>query len=87
MTQQSAFKALSDPNRRQILKLLRGGNLSAGELAAHFEFTKATLSHHLSLLRQAGLVRVSRQGQQRIYTLNTSVVEETLSALMDILKK
>jgi len=83
--QQSLFKALADQQRRKILRLLQQGPLSAGEIAAHFDFTKATLSHHLAQLKAAELVRSQAQGQQRIYSLNTSVVEEAMSFLISIL--
>ena len=76
------FKALNDPTRRQILDLLRAGDLSAGDIAAHFDATKPTLSHHLDLLRQAGLVESYRKGQFIMYTLNTSVLDELLGWLM-----
>ncbi len=79
-----AFKALADPTRRAILERLQGGDLSAGELAEGFDITAASLSHHLSLLLQAGLVRVRREGSYRIYTLHTTVLQEVLSWLMDL---
>jgi DNA-binding transcriptional ArsR family regulator len=78
------FKALNDPTRRQILDILRKGDLSAGDIAEHFDSTKPTLSHHLDLLRQAGLVDSYRKGQFIIYTLNTSVLDEMLSWLMQL---
>jgi ArsR family transcriptional regulator len=80
----TAFKALADPTRRAILERLKGGDLSAGELAEGFALTGASLSHHLSLLLQAGLVRVRREGAFRIYTLHTTVLQEVLSWLMDL---
>ena len=85
MGQQTLFKALADIQRRRILGLLQQGPLSAGEIADHFDVTKATLSHHLSQLKAAELVRSQTKGQQRIYSLNTSVVEEAMSFLMSIL--
>ena len=85
MKQQTLFKALADGQRRQILKLLQNGPLSAGDIAGHFDVTRATLSHHLSQLKGAELVRSETRGQQRIYSLNTSVVEEAMSFLMNIL--
>lgn len=69
------FKALSDPTRRQILKLLREKDLSAGEIADQFEMTKPSISHHLNLLKQADLISDRRQGQNIYYSLNTSVFE------------
>lgn len=76
------FKALADPTRRAILDRLRDGDLNAGEIAAGFEIGKASISHHLNLLKQSGLVRVRRQGQQQIYTLHTTVFQEALQWLM-----
>jgi ArsR family transcriptional regulator, arsenate/arsenite/antimonite-responsive transcriptional repressor len=76
------FKALGDPTRRQILDLLKARDLSAGDLAAGFDMTKASVSHHLSLLKQAGLVRVRREGQHQIYTLHTTVFQEAMQWMM-----
>ena len=73
------FKALSDPARREILLLLRGGRLSAGEIARHFDMTGATLSHHLSILKKAGLVDDSKKGTFVYYEINTSVMEDILT--------
>lgn len=84
MGQQTLFKALADNQRREILRLLQRGSMSAGDIAGHFNITRATLSHHLTKLKTAGLVRSETRGQQRIYSLNTSVVEEALSYLMSI---
>ncbi|HMO36760.1 MAG TPA: autorepressor SdpR family transcription factor [Gemmatales bacterium] len=79
-----AFKALSDPTRRQILARLREeGELTAGELAEQFDMTKPTMSHHFAVLKDAGLVRSRRQGQQIMYSLNTTVMEDALGFLMD----
>jgi ArsR family transcriptional regulator, arsenate/arsenite/antimonite-responsive transcriptional repressor len=80
------FKALNDPTRRRILELLRGGDLSAGDISEHFDATKPTMSHHLDLLRQAGLVESYRKGQFIMYTLNTSVLNETVSWLIGLNK-
>ena len=77
------FKALGDPTRRQILDRLREGDLSAGDIAEGFEMTKASISHHLSLLKQAGLVRVRRDGQHQIYTLHTTVFQEAMQWMMN----
>lgn len=76
------FKALGDPTRRAILDRLREGDLNAGEIASAFEIGKASISHHLNLLKQAGLVKARRQGQQQIYTLHTTVFQEALQWLM-----
>ncbi|MDD4319552.1 MAG: autorepressor SdpR family transcription factor [Candidatus Peribacteraceae bacterium] len=74
----SVFKALSDPHRRDILKILKKGDLSVGEIATHFDFTGATLSHHLDILKRANLVVTERRGQFIFYSLNTSVLEDVL---------
>ena len=75
---QQTFKALSDPIRRDILALLRAGPMAAGEIAAHFPVSGATVSHHLSILRDAGLVLDDKQGKYIYYELNMSVVDEIL---------
>ena len=72
------FKALSDPVRREILLLLRGGRLSAGEIGSHFDMTGATISYHLSILKKAYLVEEFREKNFIYYGLNTSVVEEVM---------
>ncbi len=75
------WKALADPTRRKILELLRKRDMNAGEIAAEFEFSKPTISNHLSILKQADLVDSSKKGQNIIYSINTSVIEDILSAL------
>ncbi len=72
----SVFKALSDKNRRQILSLLKKGHLTVGEIQKHFSISAASLSHHLSILKQADLVVAERHGQFIKYALNLSVFEE-----------
>lgn len=73
------FKALNDPIRRKILELLKKrGDMSAGEIAAQFEISKPSISHHLDLLKQAGLVQVMRDGQFLYYSLNTTIIDELL---------
>jgi len=84
--QASLFTAIADIQRRKILSLLKQGELSVAQIKAHFDFSGATLSHHLNVLKQAELVRVRRQGQQRIYTLNLSVLEELLLLMNQLLK-
>lgn len=81
------FKALGDPTRRAILDRLRGGDLSAGDISHGFEIGKASISHHLNLLKAAGLVKCRRQGQQQIYTLHTTVFQEALQWLMTFFKE
>lgn len=80
----AVFEALSHPVRRRILALLKGGPRSAGELAAHFDLTKPTLSVHFNKLKQAELVAVERRGTSLIYHLNTSILEEALAGLLSL---
>ncbi|MCB0077762.1 MAG: winged helix-turn-helix transcriptional regulator [Anaerolineales bacterium] len=79
-----AFKALSDGTRRDILRLLQSGDLNAGEIASHFEMSKPSISHHLNVLKQAKLVQAERQGQEIIYSLNATVMQEFLSAFLEL---
>lgn len=75
---QETFKALGDPTRREILRLLREGAMTPGEIGARFDISGATISHHLSILRDAGLVLDDRQGKFIYYELNLTVVDEIL---------
>ena len=84
MSLQSTLRALADPIRREILNLLKGGCLSAGEIAEHFDVTPASISRHLSVLKEADLVRDRREGKFIYYDLNTSVLEETLLWLKNL---
>lgn len=72
------FKALSDKTRRKILELLKEKDMTAGEIADYFNITKASISHHLNILKQADLVSDERKGQFIYYSLNTSVFEEVI---------
>lgn len=78
------FRALADPTRRRILALLRDGDRAAGELASEFPIAFASVSHHLQVLRDAGLVLTRRDGQFIIYSLNTTVLQDALQHLMEI---
>ncbi|MHB1651531.1 MAG: autorepressor SdpR family transcription factor [Desulfitobacteriaceae bacterium] len=80
------FKALSDKTRRQIMRYLRGRDMTAGEIADKFNISKPSISRHLSILKQADLVSDRRQGQNIIYTLNTSVFEELMGWLIEMSK-
>ncbi|HET9424551.1 MAG TPA: autorepressor SdpR family transcription factor [Gemmatimonadaceae bacterium] len=80
---QSAFKALSDPTRREILKLLRDGPKTSGEIAECFPSAWATISRHLSVLREADLILSERNGQQIIYELNTTVFDDVINHLLE----
>lgn len=78
------FKALSDPTRREILRILARGERTAGELAEPFDMTKPSMSHHFAVLKEAELIRSRREGQQIYYSLNTTVVEDVLTRLWDL---
>ncbi len=78
MSLQNTMKALADPTRREILNLLKQGRLSAGEITEHFSVTGASISRHLSILREADLIRDSREGKFIFYELNASVLEEIM---------
>lgn len=78
------LKALADPIRREILNLLKQGRMSAGEITEHFEVTGASVSRHLSVLKEADLIRDTREGKFIFYDINTSVLEETLLWIADL---
>ena len=78
------FKALNDPTRREILELLKEKDLTAGEIADQFNISKPSISHHLDLLRQAGLVVSVKEGQYVYYSLNTTVMDEMLKWIISL---
>ena len=78
-----AFKALADPTRRRILELLAQGDLTAGEIAAHFDMTKPSVSHHLNILRSAALITDERRGQNIVYCLNLKMFQEAVKWFFD----
>ena len=84
MSLQNTMKALSDPTRREILNLLKSGRLSAGDIAEHFPVTGASISRHLSVLKDADLIRDTREGKFIYYDLNASVLEEILLWVKDL---
>ena len=84
MSLQSTLRALADPIRREILNLLKAGKLSAGEITDHFDVTAASISRHLSVLKEADLIRDERQGKFIFYELNASVLEEIMLWLTDL---
>lgn len=84
MSFNETMKALSDPTRRSILNLLKGGSRTAGEIAENFDMTGATISHHLTQLKKAGLIKENRQKNYIYYSLNASVLEEVLLWLNDL---
>lgn len=81
---QQTLKALADPIRREILNLLKSGRMSAGEITSHFPVTAASISRHLSVLKEADLVRDTREGQFIYYELNASVLEEIMLWITDL---
>jgi ArsR family transcriptional regulator len=78
------FKALSDGNRRKILRMLEKGNMTAGEIAEQFDISKPSISHHLNVLKQANLVQDMRKGQNIYYELNTTVFQDVLNWFHEI---
>lgn len=80
------YSALSDPTRRKIMQLLRERDMTAGELSDHFEFTKPTLSRHFSVLKEADLIQGTKKGNQIVYRLNVTVLEEALLGMMETFK-
>ena len=81
---QKTMKALSDPIRREILNLLKNGRMSAGDIASHFDISDAAISRHLSVLKEANLIRDTREGKFIFYDLNASVLEELLLWISDL---
>ena len=81
-----SFKALSDPTRQEILQMLTDGRMSAGDIGAHFDMTGATISHHLNILKQAGLVEDIREGKYIYYELNMTVIEEMMGWFLKLKK-
>ena len=81
------FKALSDPTRRELLNLLKQKEMTAGEIVEHFQVSGATISHHLSILKQAGLVDDQKSGKYIYYRLNLTVFEEILSWIQGFMKE
>ena len=84
MSLQTTLRALADPIRREILNLLKSGRLSAGEITDHFDVTAASISRHLSVLKEADLIRDERQGKFIYYELNASVLEEIMLWITDL---
>jgi ArsR family transcriptional regulator, arsenate/arsenite/antimonite-responsive transcriptional repressor len=84
---ESLFKAIADPQRRKILKLLQRGPMTAGQIAAEFEISKPSLSYHFNILKDADLIRCERHAQEQLYSLNTSVFESAAALLLDLFQK
>lgn len=81
------FKALNDETRRKIIELLRDKSMNAGEIANEFDISKPSISHHLDLLKQADIIEGKKMGQFVVYSLNTTVMEDLLTWLMNMNKK
>ena len=78
------FRALSDPTRREILRLLRSGEMTAGSIASQFDLAASTMSGHLSTLREAGLIVAERHGTSIVYSVSASVLDELLTEILDL---
>src|ERR1700728_260547 len=78
------FKALADPTRREILALLRQGEMTAGALSEKFDITKPSMSHHFAVLKESDLITSRREGQQIWFALNTTVVQDLVSWVMEL---
>jgi len=87
MTLTQTFQALADPTRRKILELLKKKSRSAGEIATFFKISLPSLTHHFNTLKNADLITQERQGQQIIYSLNLSVLEELMESYLKFFKK
>ena len=81
-----AFKALSDPTRRKILELLQENPMNAGEIADYFQITKPSISHHLTILKNSGLIVDERKGQNIVYSLDMTVFQDMLKWFMNFMK-
>jgi len=81
------FKALADPTRRRILRMLSDGEMSAGEIAGRFDITAPSMSHHFGVLKNADLVSTRREGQQIYYSINTTVFQDVMTLIFDLLAK
>ena len=81
----TTIRALSDPTRREILRALRTGDLTAGDIASRFPITGASISHHLNVLRDAGLVQSQREGRTIVYSLESTVFQEFVNQVMTML--
>jgi ArsR family transcriptional regulator, arsenate/arsenite/antimonite-responsive transcriptional repressor len=87
MASNQLFKALADPTRREILRLLSHNEMTAGGLAEGFDMTKPSMSHHFTVLKEAELIRSRREGQQIWYSVDTTVVQDVVAWAMDLLQR
>lgn len=84
MSESKVFKALADPTRRRILTMLNHREMTAGEITSHFDISAPSMSHHFGVLKEAGLISSRREGQQILYSLNTTVVQDLMTLLLEI---
>ena len=87
MSNNNVFKALADPTRRRILKMLNGREMAAGDIAKEFDITAPSMSHHFGILKEADLVFARRDGQQILYSLNTTVFQDLVAVVMEMFTK
>jgi len=87
MPHNAVFKALADPTRRRILKMLNRGEMTAGDLAKGFDISAPSMSHHFNILKEADLVLARREGQQILYSLNTTVFQDLVTVLLEMFGK
>ncbi len=87
MPHNAVFKALADPTRRRILKMLNQREMTAGEIAKGFDISAPSMSHHFNVLKEADLVSARREGQQMLYSLNTTVLQDLMAVLLEIFGK
>ena len=87
MPDNAVFRALADPTRRRILKMLNRGEMTAGDLVKGFDISAPSMSHHFNILKEADLVLARREGQQILYSLNTTVFQDLTAALLDMFGK
>jgi ArsR family transcriptional regulator len=87
MPRNAVFKALADPTRRRILQMLNRGEMTAGDLAKGFDISAPSMSHHFNILKEADLVLARRDGQQILYSLNTTVFQDLVTVLLETFGK
>ena len=81
------FKAMADPTRRRVLRMLSKGEMTAGQMAQRFDISGPSMSHHFNVLKHADLIRGRRDGQQIVYSLNTTVVQDAMTLFLDVFAK
>ena len=87
MARETVFKAIAYPNRRKILKILQKGSRNAGDIAAQFDITNGSMSHHFNVLKDAKLIRSERRAQEMVYSLNTTVFDDVSAMVLDLFQR